>query len=152
MKFNILAKNNTLVSILFIAAVCLFLGFIFANTLQIQTRSVFIYNAETDVIGRFIPEAKRFLSGHPMNIEFHPPFYPIVLGMMHLVTDDWLQAGLIISLISAIGTVIFVYILFGESISPTAGILAALGLLASPAFWRRSGEVNNFFCFYCMQP
>ncbi|RMF69752.1 MAG: hypothetical protein D6743_01365, partial [Calditrichaeota bacterium] len=97
-------------------------------------REVFNYGTETDFLGGFVPEARRFLSGTPLQIEFHPPLYPILLALVYLPVGDWLQAGLWISLFSALAVLLFAYAFFRRSFGQTSAAGAVLALGLSVAF------------------
>lgn len=97
-------------------------------------RHYFVYGTETDFIGAFVPEAQRFLQGQPMESAFHPPLYSMVIGLAHLLTGDWLRAGLLISWISGIVVLLSSFLLFRELCSRAAGFGALLVLLGSGVF------------------
>jgi hypothetical protein len=97
-------------------------------------RHYLAYGTETDFIGIFVHEAQRFLRGEPLQSVFHPPLYSIVIGLAHLITGDWLRAGLLVSWISGIVVLLSSFLLFRELCSRAAGFGALLGLLGSGLF------------------
>lgn len=81
-----------------LAALCL-LAAIVQVSLQ---RTVLGIGAESDFAGVFGREAQRILLGEPLELHYHPPGYSFVVALGHVLTGDWLNAGLWISGISAL--------------------------------------------------
>jgi len=97
-------------------------------------RTAFNYGNETDFLGGFVPEATRFLAGGPLAVEYHPPFYSIVLAGAYSAVGDWMRAGLIISLLSGFVSVFASFRLFDLAYGRSAGVGAVVGLLLSLPF------------------
>jgi dolichyl-phosphate-mannose-protein mannosyltransferase len=92
------------------------------------------YGTETDFADTFVPEARRFLQGQPLESATHPPLYSIVIGLVYLITRNWLRAGLLVSWISGLVALASSFLLFRELFNRAAGFGAVLGLLASGLF------------------
>ena len=87
-------------------------------------RSYFGYDVETDFIGLYVPEAQRFLDGEPLLSVFHPPLYPLALAGLRQLVDDWLLAGVTLSVVSGVAVLIMSWLLFmmsGAGQLPGAG-------------------------------
>ncbi len=81
-----------------LATLCL-LAVIVLFSLQ---RTILGIGVESDFTGVFGREAQRILLGEPLELHYHPPGYSFVLALSHVLTGDWLNAGLWISGISAL--------------------------------------------------
>lgn len=109
------------------------------------------YYAEDDLIFRHMPEAKRFLEGHPLELRYHPPAYAVSLAGLYVVVKDWLKAGILLSLITSGFFLYFAY----NAVKQIFGLQEALGalaaLLVSWIFISFSLFASNdmyFSCFY----
>ncbi len=67
------------------------------------------YGVETDFYWSYVPQAKHILRGTLPIEDFHGPLYPIVLSLVALVTSDLFHAGMILSLLSASATLLFIF-------------------------------------------
>jgi hypothetical protein len=92
------------------------------------------YGTETDFAALFVPEARRFLQGEPLQSTVHPPLYSMVIGLVYLATGDWLRAGLLVSWMAGAVALVSSFLLFKELLNRAAGYGALLGLLASGVF------------------
>lgn len=101
------------------------------------------YGTETDFVGSFVPEARRFLQGEPLESANHPPLYAIVIGLAYLITHDWLRAGLLVSWISGVVALVTSFLLFRELCNRAAGFGALLGLLGSGVFVFYWGQATS---------
>jgi 4-amino-4-deoxy-L-arabinose transferase-like glycosyltransferase len=97
-------------------------------------RHYLTYGTETDFAGSFVPEARRFLRGDPLESAIHPPLYSIVIGLVYLITRNWFRAGLLVSWISGMVALVSSFLLFKELCGRAAGFGAVLGLLGSGLF------------------
>ncbi len=102
------------------------------------SRTYLGYGTETDLVGGFIPEAQRFLSGEPLQSEFHPPLYPIVLGLSYALIGNWMTAGLVISGLSGLVVLAASYFFFQQLCGRAVAWGALLGLFGSSVFLRYS--------------
>lgn len=114
------------------------------------TRSYMTYGTETDYVGGFLSEARRILSGGPLKVHFHPPFYEFTMVGVWLIVRDWFVTGLLISVASGAGLVVASYSLFRRVAGSAAAIGAVVALLASPAFIAYSALAGSdvFFTFW----
>ena len=78
------------------------------------SRSYLGYGVETDFIGAYVPEAQRFLDGEPLLSEFHPPLYPLAIAGLRQLVDDWLLAGVVLSVVSGMAVLIVSWLLFHD--------------------------------------
>jgi len=111
------------------------------------------YGVETDFLSRFVPEAERFLAGEPLKLEFHPPLYPITLASFYLILGDWVLAGILLSLLSAMFVLIFSYHFVKLSVGRVESVGVVLILFLSWGFIKYSvlASSDMFFLaiFYC---
>lgn len=114
------------------------------------TRRYLGYGVETDFIGGFIPDAERFLSGEPLLSRFHPPFYSILVGSVYSLVGDWLRAGLVISWISGVVSLLSAYFLFLRLCGRPAAWGAVLALIGSGAFLRYSLQASSDIFFLAL--
>jgi len=90
-------------------------------------RLFFTFGTETDFLARNIAEAIRFLEKMPLLVQFHPPFYSMVLAGMKIFISDWFRIGLLVSWLSSTAVLLTSYLFFYR----VAGPYAAFGCLAS---------------------
>jgi hypothetical protein len=110
------------------------LGFTFAITVFVLAREYMAFGTETDYLGGFVPEARRFLNGEALQLDFHPPLYSFLIGVVWLVLRDWFHTGLAVSVLSGAGLLAISYLFFRRVHGTFAGWGAIIGLLASPVF------------------
>lgn len=111
------------------------------------SRNVLGYGTETDFLGGFVPEARRFLNGEPLASRYHPPLYSILLATIFLLVDDWMYAGLIISALSGFCAIIISFMLFKLLFGPSYGVGAVIGLMAAPGFLSYSITASSDLMF-----
>lgn len=99
-----------------------------------SVREIGGYGVETDFYGVFVPDALRLLAGEALEVEWHPPFYSILLSAVYMLSGDWFQSGLIISVCAAVIALAAAYWLFGNLFGSSFGIAAALSLMIWPDF------------------
>lgn len=109
---------------------------LFAITMAFVTfqRVVFNYRTETDFIGGFVRESIRFLESEPLSVSFHPPFYSITVGLAYLLVDEWMTAGLAVSLVASIAVLLSSFHLLKPVLGVPAALGAFLALLVSPVY------------------
>ena len=116
-------------------------------------RTVFNYFTETDFLGGTVSEASRFLTGERLQIDFHPPFYAVVLSVMYLLVEDWLKAGLILSLVSCFVVLLTSYKMLADKFGFIAGIGAIVGCMASIPFTmfaiQATSDIFFLSLFFC---
>lgn len=117
------------------------------------TRKNFNYGIETDFLWRFQPEALRLMRGHPLNLDFHPPFYPVILAISYTIFGNWLFAGVFISLLFSLIAILASYQFLKNIFGETEALGGVLGLLLSPVFILYSIQASSdifyhglFFC------
>ena len=98
------------------------------------SRSYLGYGVETDFIGAYVPEAQRILDGEPLLSEFHPPLYPLAIAGLRQFMDDWLLAGVALSVVSGMAVLIVSWLLFHDLGGPATAWGAALTLMGSGVF------------------
>jgi len=97
-------------------------------------RTVLGVGVESDFTGVFGREAQRILQAEPLLLPNHPPGYAIVVALGHLLTGDWLRAGLWISAISALVFMLTAVAIFRRLAGPTAAWGALLAFACSTPF------------------
>lgn len=103
-------------------------------------RTFFTFSTETDYIARNLREAQRFWNGEAMLLQFHPPFYSIVLAFVQTVFRNWFATGLVVSWISSTVVLITSFLFFYH----LAGRSAAWGSLAGLATSRLFLTYSSF--------
>jgi Dolichyl-phosphate-mannose-protein mannosyltransferase len=97
-------------------------------------RNFFTFGTETDFLARNIAEAIRAEQAMPLLIQFHPPFYSLVLAFFKTGFSDWFTIGLLISWLSSavvfLTSFMFYYYLAGRF----AAWGSLVGLMSSNIF------------------
>lgn len=106
-------------------------------------RGVFNYHTETDYVGSFAVEAGRLLRGEPLQISFHPPWYPMVLATAYTLIGDWFAVGTSLSVIASAIMVLAAAALWRRVLGVAAGLGAAAALMASPIFISFSAQATS---------
>ncbi len=106
-------------------------------------RSYLGYDVETDFITLYIPEAQRVLDGAPLLSEYHPPLYPLALAGLRQLLDDWLLAGVTLSVVSGTAALIASWLLFYDLGGRAPAWGAVLTLLGSGVFIRFSASAST---------
>ncbi|MGB3209627.1 MAG: glycosyltransferase family 39 protein [Desulforhopalus sp.] len=114
--------------LLVIVIIMVFIGSLGLN------RSFLTYATETDFLGGFLPEAERLLAGKPLLLEFHPPFYSIVLAGTQTLIGNWFKTGIILSLASCLIVLVSNFYLFEKSCGRFAGWATLAGFAISTPF------------------
>lgn len=110
----------------------LVLGLVFYSVVRL--RLVGGYGVETDFYGGFVPEARHVLAGQPLEMQWQPPFYPILLAAAHTLNGNWFRCGLIISVLSALVALWSAHSLFRNLFGEAMGVAATFLLLLWPDF------------------
>jgi hypothetical protein len=97
-------------------------------------RQYFTFTTETDFVSMYIQEARKFLTGEPLLLAHHPPLYPIVLAQLWRWTNNWFQAGLLISWLSASVSLASAFFVFLTLYGRAAAWGSLVGLLTSCLF------------------
>ena len=114
------------------------------------SRSYFGFGTETDYLGAFFIEAQRLLSGEPLTLDFHPPFYAAVLALFQFFLDDWFLTGRIVSLVSYSIALVTSFHFFKQLAGKTAGWGALFALMASSVFVYFSTLATSDVFFYAL--
>lgn len=113
-------------------------------------RSYFGYGTETDFVGAFLPDARRFLAGEPLQSPWHPPLYPILIGALYSLVRNWLTVGVLLSFLSGLVVVITSYLLFLRLGGRTAAWGAVLALMGSDVFVKYSALATSDVFFQAL--
>lgn len=114
------------------------------------TREFMNFGPETDFLGAFVPEAERLLNGRPLLVEYHPPVYTFALAFATLLADDWVLAGLLITITSAALTAAAAFVLYRQLDGRAAAWGALLGLAASVPFVEYSATASTELFFLAL--
>jgi len=114
------------------------------------TRKNLNYGIETDFLWQFQPEALRLIKGAPLELNFHPPFYPIVLALFFKVFGNWQIVGILISLISALVILFTSYQFLRTIFSDQEALGGLMGLLLSPTFIIFSLQASSDIFFHAL--
>jgi hypothetical protein len=106
-------------------------------------RDVLNYGTETDFLGSFVHEAVRFQRGEPLLIEFHPPLYPITLGLVGRLVPDWFTTGLLVSLASGAATLAMSWFVLRRMFGFGAAVGGVIALAVSPTFASYSMQATS---------
>jgi 4-amino-4-deoxy-L-arabinose transferase-like glycosyltransferase len=118
----------------------LIIGIYLAVTVPLALDRSHLGYHENDLIKFFIPEAIRLLEGQPLESQWHPPLYAMVLAAAYQLVGDWLDAGLVVSLLAGSVAMAASYRLFLNLVGRPAAWGAVLTLLGSTIF---VGEVTR---------
>lgn len=110
-------------------------------------REVLNYGVETDFVGSFVPEATRVLHGEPLQLDFHPPLYSIILALSYAITGDWFKSGLFISLIAALVGALSCYAFFKLKFGKVESVAAVLAIGMSPTFLSHAMQASSDMFF-----
>jgi len=113
-------------------------------------RTFFTFATETDYIARLIVEAQRLLSGKPFFLQFHPPFYSIVLAMIYLILNDWFSTGLILSYVSSVAVLVSNFVFFYCLAGRYAAWGCLFGMLSSKIFTTCSSSASQDLFFLAL--
>lgn len=114
-------------------------------------REYLAFATETDFLGGFHAEARRFLGGRPLELVFHPPLYPIVVGSLSKLLGGWVAAGLFVSWVAGIAALLCSFWFFRIAAGPAAGWGAYLAAVTSSlyvAFWAQATSELFFLALY----
>lgn len=110
----------------------------------------YISYAETDFITFTIPDALRVLHGEPMQSLYHPPLYGLTIAGGKTLLGDWLSAGLAVSFLTGVISLLACFALFRALAGRVAGWGAVLALLGSAIFMEESFRAGNDMLFLCL--
>ncbi|MGH8594895.1 MAG: ArnT family glycosyltransferase [Gammaproteobacteria bacterium] len=113
-------------------------------------RSYFGYGIETDFVGGFLPDARRFLAGEPLKSPWHPALYPMLIGVFYSVAHDWLTAGVLVSVLSSLAVMLISYRLFFMLGGRPAAWGAVLALVGSDVFVKYSALATSDVLFQAL--
>ena len=111
------------------------------------SRSYLGYGVETDFINNFASDAVRLLAGEPLSSYLYPPLYAMLLALGYALIGDWLQVGLLLSLVSGVIALLAAFALFGLIGSRFAAWGALIGMFGSAPFMLLSAEATTDVLF-----
>jgi hypothetical protein len=114
------------------------------------SRNYFTYSTETDYIARNLTDALRLLKGEPMLLEFHPPFYSIILASFHGLFRDWFTTGLFVSCLSSAIVLITSFVFFYHFGGRYAAWGSLVGLISSRLFLTYSSYATQDMFFLAL--
>ncbi len=113
-------------------------------------RSYFGYGTETDFVGAFLPDARRFLASEPLKSPWHPPLYPMLIGALYSVAHDWLTAAVLVSVLSSLAVMLISYRLFFMLGGRPTAWGAVLTLVGSDVFVKYSALATSDVLFQAL--
>lgn len=113
-------------------------------------RTYFTFGVETDYVSTFLPEAQRFQQGGPLQLNYHPPLYSIVVALIQPMVGDWLATGLIVSWFSSLIALVSSFLLLYRLGGRYAAWGAVLGLIGSPQFAAKSATASSDAFFFAL--
>jgi hypothetical protein len=105
------------------------------------------YGVETDFFWNYVPEAKSFINGNLVIDQFRGPFYPIILGTLNLIFNNYFFTGILIGISSAAVVVFLTYELIRNLFSPLVAFIVVLLLGANPIFVQYSYSAGTDMIF-----
>lgn len=118
-----------------------------AVTFLTAGRKFFLGGVESDYLGTYLVEAARFLTGQPLLIQFHLPFYSILIGLFNQVVHNWLITGLVISWVSTAAAVFLIFLFFYHLVDRWAAWGALWALASSETFFVHAASASSDIFF-----
>jgi hypothetical protein len=105
------------------------------------------YGIETDFFWGYVPQAKAFINGGLVIDPFRGPLYPIVLGLVTLVTGNYFYSGMLIGILSAAIILVVTFELLSRIFSPAISLFVTLIVAANSIFvqYSYSAGTDMFF-------
>jgi hypothetical protein len=110
-------------------------------------RVVGTYFTETDLYGRYAPDADLIAAGRVPQSSFNPPGYPLLLALVHPLTGDHLTSGKWLSLIAAALGGLMAFHLFRPLFGYRSAILALAIIFLSGEFTKFSVQATTDVLF-----
>ncbi len=112
-------------------------------------RKIGLYDMETDFYGDYVEQARSILRGEIPIGHVHGPGYPLILGIVNLVIQEYFVTGRIISLVSSLLFLYLSYIMVSKNLGKRAGIITILIIMLNPTYFRYSYIASSdlFFTF-----
>ncbi len=135
------SRGEEIASSLFVGLAAIAVGYLSL------TRSYLTFGPETDFLDRYANEAALLLAGQPLEMKFHPPFYPIVLAGVFSLVEDWVRSGLIVTWVGSLAAMAGSFSLFRRVAGRSAAWGALLALMTSETFvsYAASATSDVFF-------
>jgi len=108
------------------------------------------YGIETDFFWSYVPTARLFLQGTIEIENFHGPAYPVVLGIISLLTGDFFTAGVMLSIFAAACTLFCSHALFKKLTTPESSFLGTLLIAVNPVFVQYSYSAGTDMMFFAL--
>jgi hypothetical protein len=105
------------------------------------------YGVETDFFWNYVPEAKSFINGILVIDQFRGPLYPIILGPLNIIFNDYFFTGILIGISSAAVVIFLTYELIRKLFSPLTAFIVVLLLGANPIFVQYSYSAGTDMIF-----
>jgi Dolichyl-phosphate-mannose-protein mannosyltransferase len=108
------------------------------------------YETETDFVGGMVWEARQLLAGEPLESEFHPPGFVLVLAGTYAIVGGWFAAGKLIATVAGTVALIASFLLFRGLGGAWAGLGAVIGLVSSYPFMTYSIQATSDVYFLAL--
>jgi len=105
------------------------------------------YGVETDFFWSYVPEAKSFINGFLVIDQFRGPFYPIILGSLNLIFNNYFFTGILIGIFSAAAVIFLTYEMIRKLFSPLSAFIVVLLLGVNPIFVQYSYSAGTDMMF-----
>jgi 4-amino-4-deoxy-L-arabinose transferase-like glycosyltransferase len=130
-----------------------FLAAFYAVTMlfiALQYHTVGDYNVETDFFWSYIPVAKSVLHGSFIIEGFRGPAYPVILACANVLFKDFFRAGVVISVLSAAGTLFFAFQLMRRLFRADIAFVGTFLIGVNRTFVQYSYSASTDMVFNCL--
>lgn len=105
------------------------------------------YGIETDFFWSYVPQAQAFLDGAIEIDKYRGPLYPIILGIVQLITGNYFSAGILIAVFSASMVVYFIYNILRLLFNPLVALITTVLMAVNTTFilYTYSAGTDMFF-------
>jgi 4-amino-4-deoxy-L-arabinose transferase-like glycosyltransferase len=117
------------------------------SSISFSSHKNLTYGAETDFLWVYVPAAKNFLHGFLTIDPFRGPIYPIILGLVNLIFNDFFHSGIFISNISSSLVLFFTFSLIKEIFGARFALVVTLFILINPIFTQYSYTASSDMFF-----
>ncbi|MBC8343265.1 MAG: glycosyltransferase family 39 protein [Bacteroidetes bacterium] len=123
------------------------LYFIIMTLVSFTFHKIADYGIESDFVGAYIPQAMKLSDGIFIIDKYKGPFYPMVLYVINLFFNNFLNAGIFIAILSASFGVYFFYSLFRILFSPLVAFITTILMAVNTTFilYTYSAGTDMFF-------
>ena len=144
---SVLTYLDEIVDYKYLSVVISVLYFFVVGILSLIFHTVGDYGIETDFFWGYVPSAREFLEGTIPMDAFRGPLYPMFLGIVGFIFNDFFRAGILIGILSASVVIYISFELLKRIISPYTAFFVTILLAVNPVFiqYTYSAGTDMFF-------